>query len=375
MGQGVVLALLVNSGCGLYWDHDSPPPDPGDPPVEPPLPGTEVQRSCVRAMAGGNFLPGGADELFISYVCDCCGIIEHLQGHTGAVIGGDARGDFQDRFQALLPVQLDGWTASAIAVGENGGNWVFSANGGTSLAIHRGFDDIKVGDVDGDTRWDIVLAGDGAVRFVRGVGGYSFPLEITTTSEAEVLTGLPYRSVARAQLGGSAATDLFFVTANGELGVAIQTSTSPLTFTVQESATDSPGMHEVLPLVTADLDGDGIEDVAGSAGHVFVRSSKTGAIAFLNQAASALATGDIDGDGTAELLFITANHSVVGRVEILADGSLTSSLLLARGGEAIAVADLDGDDRDDIALVDKITPPGFSPEMTSTISVHFAADL
>jgi hypothetical protein len=68
-------------------------------------------------------------------------------------------------------------------------------------------------------------------------------------------------------------------------------------------------------------------------------------------------------------------QGVVGRVELLADGSLTSSLLLAKGGEAIAVADLDGDDRDDIALVDKITPPGFSPEMTSTISVHFAADL
>jgi len=370
--------LLATTGCNLYWSDD-----PGDgsgyvaPLVDAPPPTNQLVRPCMRALAGGDFAVSGFEEIAITYVCDCCGITEGLRAPDRVLTGVNPRGDYQDRFRAIIAEKIDDdYLDTAIHVGEHvGGTWIFSGNGGNRITIERGFDDMWIGDLDGDGKRDYLMAGDNAIRMASAYSQpYQFPLVTTAADETDLLTGKPFRYVAHAQLGGSSAPDVFYVTTGGELGVAVQsTSSSGPTFTVVDTKTDPGG--SVLPLVTADFDGDGIDDVAGAAGHVFVRSSKTGQIAFLDQGARALAAGDVDNDGRKDLIFISANGAVTGRVNVGANGALTSQPLLPHGGDGLAVADLDGDHHADIVLVDHLVPPGYSPPVDSTITMYAGASL
>lgn len=308
--------VVVLSGCSLYFssgddDDDAMPPSPdayGDP--------TVVARPCIRAVAVGELLLGGTDNVFLTYVCDVDGagaIIEYFNWTNGQLTpAGPARGDVQEPFERALIVDSDGrLPIDVLTINKfSPGGWVFLGNGGWRYESARPFSDATAANLDGVAPYELVFAGDNAIRMQLGM---------FAQNETELVTGKPFVSVAVAQLGTTAARrDLFYVagtpTGPTELGIALQTSAQPLTYQMTTLVTEPNGPR--LPLVVADVDGDAIGDVIGATSHVFVRSSKTGTLLYLEETASALAAGDTDGDGIAEPVFITGDRTAVRRVRV-----------------------------------------------------------
>jgi hypothetical protein len=363
---GGVLILMIVTGCDFEYDDPIPPdPDPDHPVV------TTLARPCIRAFAAGELAPSDPEEIFLTYVCDGGAIIEDVRVDGGALVGANARADFQDRAIRVIKGDLDGaWPDDVINVNEHSpGGWAFmrAAWGGPSgynLAFERPFSDIAITNIDGNTTPDLVLAGDQAIRHVEMVRTWP-PL----SGETELLTGKPFRYVAVAELGGDDKPDLFYVASTPgqpvELGTALQTSA--MTFTVQSTSTQPAG--EPLPLVVADVDGDKVPDVIGATPALFVQSSRFGALVVSTETAAALAAGDVDGDGHPEVVFVTGDKTAVrtARVDSLGGTAmLKAAPLLSDGGDAIGVANLDGDAFADVVLAKEIGQP------SSTLVLHLA---
>lgn len=366
----VVLALLV-SGCSLYWEteDDDAPANDGGSPSSPNV----LERPCIRALAGGDLAPSEPEEIFLTYVCDGGAIIEDVRYDAGALVGLNARADFQDRAVRVIQADLDGaWPNDVLNVAEHSPQaWAFmrAAWGGPSgynLGFPHPFSDIAVARLDANPQADFVIAGDNAIRIVPNLLNSFDWLHI---AETDVLTGRPYRYVAVAPLGGDEGLDLFYVAGGQgqavELGTALQTGS--MTFTLDTSTTLPPG--NVLPLVVADVDGDLEPDVIGAAPNVFVRSSKYGVLVTSTEPASALAAGDVDADGIPDPVFISgdgASVRVVKLATIAGQPTLAGAPLLDDGGDQIALADVDGDHRSDIVLVKDATQP------TSRLVLHLS---
>jgi len=360
---GLVVSALL-SGCSLYFDNGDDDALDGGTFGDAALPSNVVARSCIRAVAVGDFMLGGNDEIFLTYVCDAPGaggIIEYLTYTGGALVAGTARADYQEPF-VRATVGNDGQLPSKVLTIQqyNPGGWVFASWGGYRYASTRPIADAVLANFDNMAGGDFVFAGDNAIRMQDGL----FP-QGTQLDEIEVLSGKPFTRVAVANLGGDAALDLFFVAssqAGNELGIAIQTA--PKTFSLGDVVAD-PATKPV-PLVVADVDGDQLPDVIGGTSHLFVRSSKTGTLTFLEEQPAEVATGDVNGDGVVDAVYLTADRTQVRRVVVSATGLLTSAPLLASGGDAFAIGDLDGDHRGDIVLLHGIGTT------SSTMSVHLA---
>lgn len=224
----------------------------------------------------------------------------------------------------------------------------------------RPFDDLAIADLNRDNAPDMVVAGDGAIRVVLGKPG-TLPSAVAASEEIPVLSGKPFAALAVTQLGATAAPDLFYIArspgaASVELGIARQSSYDPPAYAIEQMVTKENG--PLLPLVVADVDGAGIPDVMGATPTVFVRSSKSGSLTFLPEGALAIAAGDVDGDGVAEPIFLTADGASVRRVRLSPEGALASELLVAAGGQALAVGDFDERGVADVALVEELGRAG-----------------
>lgn len=366
-----VLALTIMTGCFEY-DDPTPPPDPD--PDHPTAPSTTLARSCIRAFAAGELAATEHEELFLTYVCDGGAIIEDVHVEGGALVGTNPRADFQDRAIRVIKGDLDGTAPDdVINVNEHSpGGWAFMRAGtggpnGYNLGFARATSDIAIGNIDGNTTPDLVLAGDQAIRHVEIGRGWP-PL----SDETELLTGKPFRYVAIAELGGDDKPDLFYVASTPgqpvQLGIAIQTS--PMTFAAQLVSTQPAG--EPVPLVVADVDGDQVPDVIGATPSLFVQSSRFGALVVSTETTAALAAGDVDGDGYSEVVFVTADKKAVrtARVDSLGGQAMMRvEPLLSDGGDAIGVAQLDSDKRADVVLAKNVGQPN------STLVLHLANEL
>jgi len=174
-----------------------------------------------------------------------------------------------------------------------------------------GLRDLVAADLNGDGREDLVLAGYNClmVLYQKAGGGFSPP--------AQLGAGLRIVGVAAADLDGDGRVDIVAAhtrdalsAERGGSSVLVLLQTQPGVFT----ATHIPLAGNASDLAIADLNGDGLLDVAalsqesGSKVSVLLQSpSQRGAFvtaAVLNgtQNAAFLAVGDVDGDGRTDLI-------------------------------------------------------------------------
>jgi hypothetical protein len=222
--------------------------------------------------------------------------------------------------------------------------------------------DLTLADLDGNGRKDVVVAASGAsavqVFFQQPSGSFAPAVAVPAGGEPT--------AVAAGDLTGSGRLDLVVATANGRVSVLLHGAT---TGTFLPPVTYLAGTNPAAVRL-ADMDGDGRLDVvvADLAGAVLVllQSPSGGGVLLpvasyptLGFASCALAIGDVDGDGRNDVVVANAGPpGDPGSVSVLlqagAPGHLAVPMVYAGywGPLSVALGDLDGDGRLDIAIAD-----------------------
>jgi hypothetical protein len=363
------LALLVAcSGCQLYFgDHGGPPPDaraalPDASIVDGP-PANELALPCIHAVAANVVVDASA---VIAYSCTGGSILADLAYQSGALATVDPRADWGYQFASFRPANIDGYPPLDMLAFPSSGpfygtSFFDMSTGGRDFASISGtqeFVDADTGDLDGDGTLDLVLAGGS------GLGAILDDTNLTDGFESTTEVPLASGAFSHVAIAGSM---VFYVAtaADGslQLGTATRTSTQPLAYTLATAATAPAGT--VLPLLVADLDGDGQPDVVGGVPNVFMWLSSTQSVSmFADQSAKAIAVGDL-GAGNS-IVFAPTDGSGLRRVDVSLMSPVTVSHWTDDDADLIQLADVDGDGTLDAILVHDLNQP------TSTITVHFS---
>ena len=250
------------------------------------------------------------------------------------------------------------------------------------LSLGSGGDSFTVADVDGDGKPDLLFA-DSSANQVAVLRNLCSPGNITTNSFASRVNfsvGSGPRNIAVRDLDGDGKPEI--ATANWgdstvsvlrNIGSAGDISTNSFAPAVNFAVGPGP-----QTLAIADLDGDGAADVvtaninAGSSQSVSVlrNISTLGSIAFTPEVdlpglptSFCVAIGDLDGDGKLDLVVSSFNNGQAVSVyqNVSTRGSLTTSSFAPRvdfnvggWGNAVAIGDLDGDGKPDLAVVTQL---------------------
>lgn len=351
-----VVALLP--ACTLYFgaaDDAAPSGDagPGPDPV-----GERLDREYLTGVVSGELVDQywNHDELFMTW---------GSQGMTGETVTWGPT-SLVSLFGTMFPVELQpirvqaGW---AINIADHR-ELILYGTGFPQTTFPHSVDDVARLDFDGDGTADYVTAGDGIVRWCAVPTDYYAGVSNETTL---LPTPKNYQYIAVANLAGSSLLDVFYMTKGGQIGLATQTSPGIFTDQVLGNGTQPQRMH------LADVDGDGLVDVVGASPSIFIYSTKTHALVQLADTARAIATGDIDGDGFAEPVFLTADGQQVRRVAgLTTSASPTSKLVLnTPEAQALTVANMDGDAHADVALVHEAGQPTSWLELRRATSFGF----
>ncbi len=220
-------------------------------------------------------------------------------------------------------------------------------------------------DLDGDGHLDLAVVAQGAqavlVSFWRA-GAFATPVQLPLSA--------PPTSLAAGDLNGDGRVDLVATTTTDQVAVLLQ-DTTPGSFL---AAVDYGAGAGPAAVCIADLNGDGRPDLATANADSALQGLsvlfQSGTVAgTFGTAVSydtgddvpvALAAGDLDGDGRVDL--VVANYGLpgwTGSVSVLLhDPARAGTLLKAEryrgywGPCAVAIGDLDGDGKPDLALAD-----------------------
>ena len=356
-----LLLLGSLSGCSLYFgDTPSTTGDAANP-SDGGSAANQLARPCIHTLVAGNVLvplepPSGNEVGVITYTCTgAAPVIESVVDTGGGGIDGrNAESNYQQQFTRTIVDDIDGYRPLDVIAIFPPMMWIFVSNGGYRVTFDRSFTDLWIGDLDGDHQHDFVATGEGAVRISSAYSQtYGFPLEVHGGDETELLTGKPYRWVAVGDFGGSTAPDLLYVADNAgaiELGLAIQTQSSPLAFTTHVlSQVTAPDAADPA-LVVTDIDGDGKPDVIGAHHDLWIYSTRAGALYTWPAHAPRAIAG-----GHGEVVY--ADNGMIYRASITGGVLHVDPLFADDAVDAIAVGDLDGNGHGDVLVVHGIDTP------------------
>ncbi|MBC7554179.1 MAG: T9SS type A sorting domain-containing protein, partial [Taibaiella sp.] len=275
---------------------------------------------------------------------------------------------------------------------------------GTKIGLAGKPNNVKLADIDGDGKLDIVaaLSNNTTINIVRNIT--SSPT-VTFATRTSITVGTVSAVAAIADFNGDGRADIALsLPAVGVVGVLRNTSTiGSISFAGVVTATAGAAPSGII---AADLDGDGKADLA-TVNSGFTGSSYTGntATAFLSTSAGAaisfgtgitlstgsgpidLAAGDVTNDGKADLLVTNINDNTFS---VLANTSTTGSISFASrvnfatgtGATGINVADMNGDGRADVVVsnglantisVFRNTATGSTPSFAASVDRATAA--
>jgi cysteine-rich repeat protein len=251
----------------------------------------------------------------------------------------------------------------ALALPNDQGARVFFSDGDGTFTAGPEFttgpfpEEIIATDLDGDSAQDLIIGNAGLeLRFGDGAGGFSAPSLVSTVSGAV--------RVAVADIDGAGALDLVVTHGINEDTLRVLLGQGNRSFALQppQPAGDTPG-----DFIVGELDGNpAFVDLAVAritAGEVGLFSGAAGAVFAEEQtlsipAPSALAAGDLDGDGDLDVAIASDFDGVSSHLVIaLNEGgtfALQPPLEVSAGNlQGLALADLDGDGALDVAITDE----------------------
>lgn len=226
--------------------------------------------------------------------------------------------------------------------------------------------DVAVGDLNGDGRSDIVVAASGAnsvlVFTQTATGTFNPPVAYAVGGDPQAVTV--------ADLDGNGLADMAVATTANTVSVVLQTSAG-----VFASAVDYSTGVQPLAIKAADLNGDGKLDLVTANYGASVSPGNQGLSVLIQGApgtfaapvhyttgyrASALAVGDLNGDGKPDVVVACAGlPGDPGAVSVFLQDAATPGSLLAAvnytgvyGPMGVAIADMDGDGHPDLVLAD-----------------------
>jgi gliding motility-associated-like protein len=283
---------------------------------------------------------------------------------------------------------LDGDSKPDLAVANSGSASVSvflntSTSGSIAFATQANFTtgttpfSVAIGDLDGDGKPDLAVANSGS-NTVSVLRNTSTSGSITFASKVDFTTGTTPNSVAIGDIDGNGKSELAVINAgSASISVLRNTSTSG-TISFATKVDFQTGSQNPVGVAIGDLDGDGKSDivVANNSGNkisIFLNASSSGvaftATSFVAQpilttllGPTSIAIGDLDGDGKPDL---AVTNSSVNSISVWRNISTSGSISFATRADfltavgtrttSIAIGDLDGDGKPDLAVTNNKT--------------------
>jgi len=256
-------------------------------------------------------------------------------------------------------------SANAASVLLNAGNGVFATR--RDFLADSSPSSIAIGDLDGDGRFDIAMInGGGRVSTFRNLGNGEF------LTRAAFSVGSGPRTVAMGDVDGDGRPDLAIVNrlsnsvsvlrnlGNRSFAEKIDYPAGPSPQSVALGDLDGDGRPDIA---VANQDNNTVSVLRNSGDGTFTPGGtfKTGSYP------SFVAIGDLDGDGFADLAVANVYSFSVSVLRNLGNGSFAPKVDfdVNAGPQHLVIADLDGDGRLDLAVANS----GFSPSFQNTVSI------